>query len=84
MVLPPFDVSDLVAKPAGYLKRYRDGREKHQMQFKNGEIFAHLKYALDLKLLQSLKTAGVPLLLSTDSGTGTMSIVPGFSIHDEL
>jgi len=26
----------------------------------------------------------VPLILATDSGTGRMGIVPGFSIHDEL
>ncbi len=70
--------------PAGYLQRFRDGREKHQVQFKDGEVFAPIKYALDLKLLQGLKKAGIPLLLSSDAGTGTMGIVPGFSLHDEL
>ena len=27
--------------------------------------------------------AGVTVVLGTDSGTGTMGIVPGFSIHDD-
>ena len=31
-----------------------------------------------------MKKAGIPLLLSTDAGTGGMGIVPGFSIHDKL
>jgi imidazolonepropionase-like amidohydrolase len=39
---------------------------------------------LDRKLLKTLKNAGIPLLLSTDAGTGGMGIVPGFSIHEEL
>jgi hypothetical protein len=70
--------------PAGYLNRFHKGREKHQMQFKGGEGFAPLKYMLDKKLLAALKEIDIPLLLSTDAGTGGMGIVPGFSIHDEL
>ncbi|OQY17783.1 MAG: hypothetical protein B6I34_11680 [Anaerolineaceae bacterium 4572_32.1] len=35
-------------------------------------------------MLGSLHDAGVLLLLGTDSGTGGMGIVPGYSIHDEL
>ena len=35
-------------------------------------------------LLRELHTAGVPVILATDAGTGQMGIVPGFSIHDEL
>jgi hypothetical protein len=70
--------------PAGYLDRFHKGREKHQMQFKGGEVFAPLKYMLDKKLLAGFKKIDVPLLLSTDAGTSGMGIVPGFSIHDEL
>ena len=70
--------------PAGYLDRFRRGVEKHQLQFKGGEVFAPFKYKLDKKLLAALRAFDVPLLLSTDAGTGTMGIVPGFSVHDEL
>jgi imidazolonepropionase-like amidohydrolase len=70
--------------PAAYLERFRSGREKHQLQFKGGEDFAPLKYGLDKKLLAALKAKKIPLLLSSDAGTGGMGIVPGFSLHDEL
>lgn len=70
--------------PESYLERFREGREKHQMQFRGGEVFAPLKYMLDKKLLAGLKEIDIPLLLSTDAGTSGMGIVPGFSIHDEL
>jgi len=70
--------------PQGYRERFQAGKEKHQRQFKGGEAFAPFKYALDKKLLISLKKAGIQLLLSTDAGTGGMGIVPGFSLHDEL
>ena len=68
----------------GYLETFRQGKEKHQMQFKGGENFAHFKSRVDKLLLLELKKAGVPLLLATDAGTGGMGLVPGFSIHDEL
>lgn len=70
--------------PKGYRERFLAGKEKHQRQFKGGEVFATFKYTLDKKLLTHLKKIGLPLLLSTDAGTGHMGIVPGFSIHDEL
>ncbi|BBO78511.1 amidohydrolase [Desulfosarcina widdelii] len=70
--------------PPSYLERFRMGREKHQLQFKDGEVFAPFKYLLDKKLLAALKAINTPLLLSTDAGTGGMGIVPGFSLHDEL
>ncbi len=70
--------------PKPYMERFRKGKEKHQVQFKGGEAFAPLKYMLDKKLLVALKEAQVPLVLSTDAGTGGMGIVPGFSLHDEL
>ena len=70
--------------PKGYRERFISGKEKHQLQFKDGEVFAPLKYALDKKLLAGLKKLDVQVLLSTDAGTGRMGVVPGFSIHDEL
>ena len=70
--------------PSGYLQKFAGGMEKHQLQFKGGEVFAPFKYRLDKKLLAALRAIDVPLLLSTDAGTGTMGIVPGFSVHDEL
>ncbi len=70
--------------PQDYLTAFNQGVEKHQMQFQGIEDLATFKYELDKKLLDELHRAGVPLLLSTDAGTATMGIVPGFSIHDEL
>ena len=37
-----------------------------------------------LTLLEALHDADVPLLLGTDAGSGSMGLVPGFTIHDEL
>jgi hypothetical protein len=68
----------------GYLETFRQGKEKHQIQFKGGENFAHFKFRGDKLLLLELKKAGIPILLATDAGTGQMGLVPGFSIHDEL
>jgi len=68
----------------GYLDTFYQGKEKHQLQFKGGEPFAHLKFHCDKLLLLGLKKAGVPLVLATDAGTSRMGLVPGFSIHDEL
>ena len=70
--------------PLDYLERFRKGLEKHQLQFKGGEGMAPIKYMLDKKLIAALKAIKTPLVLSTDSGTGTMGAVPGFSLHDEL
>jgi hypothetical protein len=70
--------------PPAYLERLQDGREKHQVQFRGIEDLASFKYAVDRWLLTGLQEAGILLLLGTDSGTGGMGIVPGYSIHDEL
>jgi hypothetical protein len=70
--------------PQWYIDQFRQGMEKHQRQFKGGEEFAPWKYHIDRLFLTSLKQHGVPLLLGTDTGTGAMGVVPGFSIHDEL
>jgi hypothetical protein len=70
--------------PDGYMNLFRQGKEKHQRQFKGGEVFAPFKYTMDKILLSRLKQAGITLLLATDCGTGGLGVVPGFSIHDEL
>lgn len=70
--------------PPSYMQDFLAGREKHQRQFKGLEDLAVFKYGLDRFLLTELHQAGVVLLLSTDTGTGGMGIVPGYSLHDEL
>jgi len=70
--------------PQGYMDTFHQGKEKHQVQLRGIEDFGTFKYTLEKMLLTKLKQAGIPLLLSTDAGTGGMGIVPGFSIHDEL
>lgn len=70
--------------PEHYHAIFKQGREKHQVQFKGGEDFALFKHNLDLLILSYLKASGVFLVLGTDSGTGGMGIVPGYSIHEEL
>ena len=70
--------------PQNYINSFRQGKEKHQLQFKGGEDLAPFKYALDRLLLRQLHQAGIPLTLGTDAGTGAMGIVPGFSAHEEL
>jgi len=68
----------------GYFEAFHQGKEKHQLIFEGYEDVASFKHTLERLLLIKLKKAGIPLLLSTDAGTGGMGIVPGFSIHDEL
>jgi imidazolonepropionase-like amidohydrolase len=70
--------------PRKYLAAFRQGREKHQMQFRGGEDFAPFKRTVDRILLKYLKEAEAFFVLGTDAGTGWMGLVPGFSIHDEL
>ncbi|MEJ2004689.1 MAG: amidohydrolase family protein, partial [Cyclobacteriaceae bacterium] len=68
----------------GYIDTYQQGEEKHQVQCKEVEEFCALKYDIDRWILNGLRNGEVLLLLGTDSGTGGMGIVPGYSIHDEL
>ena len=70
--------------PKTYLDAFHQGREKHQVQFKDGRDYAPFKRNLDLALLWALKEKGVPVLAATDAGTGGMGIVPGYTLHDEL
>jgi imidazolonepropionase-like amidohydrolase len=70
--------------PSGYLENVKSGEEKHQMQFQDMEELAAIKYGIDRWVLSGLHKAHVLLILGTDSGTGGMGIVPGYSVHDEL
>jgi len=70
--------------PKAYWQAFKQGREKHQLQFRGVESLALFKYELEKLLVRELHRAGITLVLSTDCGTGRMGIVPGFSIHDEL
>jgi hypothetical protein len=70
--------------PQKYKEAFRQGKEKHQIQFEGIKDAAHFKYNLEKMLLAELHRAGIPIVLGTDAGTGGMGIVPGFSIHDEL
>jgi len=69
---------------SGYLESFQRGEEKHLVQCRGVEGICAFKYGIDRWVLKSLHDAGVILLLGTDSGTGGMGIVPGYSIHDEL
>jgi len=70
--------------PSAYIESFKRGEEKHQVQLQGMEDLAAFKYAVDRWVLTGLQKAGILLLLGTDSGTGAMGIVPGYSIHDEL
>jgi hypothetical protein len=68
----------------GYLENFQKGEEKHLIQCRGVEDLCAFKYDIDRWVLRNLHNAGVLLLLGTDSGTGGMGIIPGYSIHDEL
>jgi len=68
----------------GYLESYQRGEEKHQVQCKGVEAICAFKGDVDRWIMKGLHEGDVMLLLGTDSGTGGMGIVPGYSLHDEL
>ncbi len=70
--------------PSAYIESFQRGEEKHQVQFRGMEDLAAFKYGIDCWVLTGLQKAGILLLVGTDSGTGGMGIIPGYSIHDEL
>lgn len=69
---------------SGYLENFHRGEEKHQVQCRGVEDICAVKYQIDSWILEEMYAGGVMILLGTDSGTGGMGIVPGYSIHDEL
>jgi hypothetical protein len=70
--------------PYGFSKALKQGKNRHQIQFKGHETVALFHFKLNQLLLRELHAAGVTLLLGTDSGPMSMGLVPGFSLHDEL
>lgn len=70
--------------PSEYIDRFQRGEEKHQVQLRGVEGLAVFKYNVDRWVLKGLHIAGILLVSGTDSGTGGMGIVPGYSLHDEL
>ncbi len=70
--------------PYGFFKRLKQGKNRHQVQFKGYEDFALCHFELNQLLLRELHAGDVTLLLGTDSGPMDMGLVPGFSLHDEL
>ncbi len=75
---------ELKYMPQEYLDSFRQGTEKHQVSLRGIENAGIFKYGMDKILLVELHRAGIPLLLATDTGSASMGIVPGFSVHDEL
>jgi len=75
---------ETIYQERGYVESLAKGVEKHQVQCRGIEDLCAVKYSIDRWILRGLHDADVTLLLGTDSGTGGMGIVPGFSIHDEL
>ncbi len=70
--------------PSAYVTAFQAGAEKHQVQFAGHEDKAAVNRDVVVMLLEALQKGGVPLLLGTDAGTGSLGIVPGFTIHREL
>lgn len=83
-MIPFLNHPENICFEAGYLESFRRGEEKHQVQCRGIENLCAFKYGIDRWILNGLHNGGVLLLLGTDSGTGGMGIVPGYSIHDEL
>ncbi len=70
--------------PYGFMESLRQGKNRHQIQFKGHEDFAPFHFQLNQLLLRELHEGGVALVLGTDAGGMAMGLVPGFSLHDEL
>jgi imidazolonepropionase-like amidohydrolase len=60
------------------------GTDKHQQMLPGMEWGFAVFYELDKIVLQEMRRNGVRLVLGTDVGPTYLSLVPGFSVHDEL
>ncbi len=85
------DLENIKASPhAKYVaprfwKDISEGKDKHQnMVIKGQERTWFLVYELQNMLLRELKKSNVDLVLGTDVGPFYLSLVPGFSVLDEL
>jgi hypothetical protein len=85
-----FNPEEFLARPeniyfeSGYLDRFQQGKEKHQVMCGKIEELCAFKVDVDRWILKGLHESGVLLVLGTDAGTGGMGIIPGYSVHDEL
>lgn len=63
---------------------WEPGKNLYQRRFANAESITYLKKSLALqkKLVQALRRAGVKIFVGTDAMN--MGVVPGFSVHEEL
>jgi len=63
---------------------WQPGKNLYEKKFANAESLAYLKKSLALqkKLAQAFRQAGVRVLVGTDAMN--MGVVPGFSVHEEL
>lgn len=61
------------------------GKDKHQVMLPKEEWGAFITFSdLGKILAQEMKENGINLVLGTDVGAPYMSLVPGFSVHEEL
>ena len=70
--------------PQTYLRALRKGDEKHLRLFREHDKVVPAYFKACAVFLTALQDAGISIVLGTDAGTGSMGIVPGFSMHDEL
>jgi imidazolonepropionase-like amidohydrolase len=75
---------ELKYEVTGYVESFQRGNERHQVLCRSLGTICQAHFDLMRWILSGLHEAGVQLLLGTDSGEGSMGIVPGFSIQDEL
>lgn len=70
--------------PQAFAKDWQPERNTYVLRFSKGDAawYFEKQYVLLEKLVKAFRDAGVPMLAGTD--TPIPSIVPGFSLHDEL
>jgi len=56
------------------------GYNKHQLMFKDWETIPPLYYKLCEALLRELKKQNIPIVLGTDAGPQSLSVIPGASV----
>lgn len=73
--------------PVEFFESLLNGQDRHQLMLEMlGDNFAAWKWkgALDDYILQELHRAGVTLVSGTDSGSSSIGVVEGYSMHEEL
>ncbi len=67
-----------------FWKDIEKGTDKHMQMLPGQEWGFAVFYEIDKIILCEMKKNGVKLVLGTDVGPTYLSLVPGFSVHDEL